>query len=537
MANAQDKQVEDSMAMGTATRPETMPVGVRGVNAPSMSRLQHISLQYGLDCNDEELEVYKEKMIEVLRAFKSLAAMTEPIPEVKYPRTPGYRPKPQDNPYNAWYWRCDIRGACTGLLAGRTVAIKDSIQVAGVPMMNGSRVLEGFMPPIDATVVTRVLDAGGHITGKAACEDMCLSGSGSMCGTGPVRNPHKEGHVTGGSSSGCAALVAAREVDMAIGGDQGGSVRFPACWSGIVGLKPTYGLVPYTGACSMERSLDHLGPMAATVRDCALLLQTIAGYDDGNDTRQPRDLRVPNYTEQLKGDPKQLKIGVVKEGFANCHDPVNGIVRGALDKLRAAGATVEDVSIPAHIEASGVFTTITAHGIGESMLKAEGVQIGDRGMQSTALADAQRRGFRAHSQYLSYVTKLFLLTSEYVREEYGFHFYSKARNISHEITASFNAALEKYDVLAMPTIVYPAPEIPTTTTPIGEMIDHSSGMLQNTAVFNVTGHPAISINAGFTADGLPVGLMLVGKLWDDVTVLDAAYAWERLRGADDTPRV
>ncbi|XP_014679476.1 PREDICTED: uncharacterized protein in nthA 5'region-like [Priapulus caudatus] len=158
-------------------------------------------------------------------------------------------------------------------------------------------------------------------------------------------------------------------------------------------------------------------------------------------------------------------------------------------------------------------------------------------MQSTALADAQRRGFRAQGQCLSYTTKLFLLASEYVREEYGFHFYSKARNISHEVTACYNAVLEKYDVLAMPILIYPAPDIPTTATPIKKMIDHTIGMLQNTVAFNVTGHPAISINAGFTADGLPVGLMLVGKLWDDVTVLDAAYAWERLRGADDTPRV
>ena len=152
----------------------------------------------------------------------------------------------EENKYQAWYWKTNIKGSGKGVLAGKTVAIKDNICVAGVPMMNGSRVLEGYVPEIDATVVTRVLEAGGTITGKAACEDLCFSAGSHTCATGPIRNPHNPEHSTGGSSGGSAALVAAKEVDMALGGDQGGSIRTPSCWCGVYGLKPTWGLVPMT---------------------------------------------------------------------------------------------------------------------------------------------------------------------------------------------------------------------------------------------------------------------------------------------------
>src|SRR5918911_2761076 len=162
---------------------------------------------------------------------------------------------------NAWYWRCEIHGAPEGPLAGKTVAIKDNVCVAGVPMMNGSATLEGYVPEVDATVVTRILDAGGTILGKAVCEDLCFSGGSFTPHTGPVLNPRDPFRQAGGSSCGSAALVAAGDVDLATGGDQGGSIRIPSCWSGIVGHKPTHGLVPYTGVFPIELTLDHAGPM------------------------------------------------------------------------------------------------------------------------------------------------------------------------------------------------------------------------------------------------------------------------------------
>src|SRR6202012_5737058 len=192
---------------------------------------------------------------------------------------------------------------------------KDNVCLAGVPMMNGASTLEGYTPDVDATIVTRILDAGGTILGKAHCEFFCLSGGSHTGALGPVHNPHKQGYSAGGSSSGSGALVAAGEVDMAIGGDQGGSIRIPSSFSGIYGMKGTHGLVPYTGVMPIEVTIDHTGPMTRNVRDNALLLEVLAGAD-GLDPRQGTP-KVSNYTEALGGGAKGLRIGVVKEGFGH----------------------------------------------------------------------------------------------------------------------------------------------------------------------------------------------------------------------------
>ncbi|KAJ7321194.1 hypothetical protein OS493_035171 [Desmophyllum pertusum] len=274
--------------------------------------------------------------------YQRLYELPDPKLPVKYPRTPGYRPAQADNPYNAWAWRCDIKGAPSGKLHGKTVAIKDNACVAGIPLMNGSRMLEGFVPDVDATVVSRILDAGGHIIGKAVCENLCDDGGSFTSVTGPVLNPHNNTRMANGSSSGSAALVAGGHVDMALGGDQGGSIRMPAAACGIVGLKPTYGLVPYTGIMPMEFTLDHTGPMASTVHDTALMLEVLAGLDGDLDPRQPRDLSVPeSYSSKLTGEISHLKLGVLKEGFGypNSEADVDELVRNSADRLgREAGA-------------------------------------------------------------------------------------------------------------------------------------------------------------------------------------------------------
>ena len=218
------------------------------VRLPTTEQLQGISRSFGLALSDADLVSFRELMRGPLASYARLDELPEPKLPVKYPRDPGRRPSPEENPYNAWYWKTDIRGAESGLLAGKKVAIKDNICVAGVPMMNGSQLLEGYVPEIDAVVVTRILDAGGTIAGKAACEDLCFSGASHTCATGPIRNPHNPKHSAGGSSGGSAALVAAGDVPMALGGDQGGSIRTPSSWCGVYGLKPTWGLVPLSGA-------------------------------------------------------------------------------------------------------------------------------------------------------------------------------------------------------------------------------------------------------------------------------------------------
>src|SRR3989441_4759318 len=202
------------------------------VKTPTLDAHAHIAACYSLSLTPQDLESFRCLMTGMLASYARPNELTEPALPVKYPRSPGFRPQPEDNPLGAWYWRTELKGAPSGPLAGKTVAIKDNVCVAGVPMMNGSSVLEGYVPEIDATVVTRILDAGGTILGKAVCENLCFSGGSHTSATGPVRNPHDPSRSAGGSSSGSAALVAAGEGDLAIGGDPGGSVPTSRGWRG-----------------------------------------------------------------------------------------------------------------------------------------------------------------------------------------------------------------------------------------------------------------------------------------------------------------
>jgi amidase len=248
------------------------------VQQPSLDVLARIADQYGFDIPVDRLQTFRQLIGHTLGSYARLDELVEPSLVVRYPRQPGRRPPPEDNPLGAWYWQTDIRGAPSGPLAGKTVAIKDNVCVAGVPMMNGTAVLEGYVPEVDATIVTRILDAGGTIRGKAVCESLCFSGGSHTSDTGPVRNPYDSSRTTGGSSSGSAALVAAGEVDLAIGGDQGGSIRIPSCWCGVYGLKPSYGLVPYTGVFRLSRSPDR----RPTPRCCSRLSPVQTGSTHAN---------------------------------------------------------------------------------------------------------------------------------------------------------------------------------------------------------------------------------------------------------------
>jgi len=255
------------------------------VKTPTMEEMRAVATELGfVNMADGDLAQHLKMMEGGFQAYNLVDQMPDELPEVRYPRTPGRRPMPEENPYSAWYVKSHIAGAASGPLAGKAVAIKDNICVAGVPMMNGASTLEGYVPDVDATVVTRILDAGGSVAGKTVCEYFCFSGGSHTSSTGPVHNPHRHGYAAGGSSSGSAAAVAAGDVPMALGGDQGGSIRMPAAFCGVYGMKPTHGLVPYTGIMPIELTIDHTGPITATVADNALLLEVLAG-PDGLDPR------------------------------------------------------------------------------------------------------------------------------------------------------------------------------------------------------------------------------------------------------------
>lgn len=229
-----------------------MPVGPRRPTAEQIRELAH---EFEIPLTHDEAESYRRIMGGIFNAYRHLDEMPEERPRVMYPRKPGYRPSPEENPFNAWYWKTEIKGQPSGVLQGIRVGLKDTVCVAGVPMMNGSRTLEGFIPDVDATIVTRIRDAGGVIAGKCMNSDLCGSAGGHEGVLGKVRNPHDPAQSPGGSSSGSAAAIAAGDVSMAIGGDQGGSIRIPAAWCGVVGLKPEGNV----RTCSLHRMHGHGG--------------------------------------------------------------------------------------------------------------------------------------------------------------------------------------------------------------------------------------------------------------------------------------
>jgi amidase len=497
------------------------------VRTPSLDQLSRIALENGFDMSDEDLASFQGVMSGVLASCERLDQLVEPAPPVRYPRTPGHRPPAEENPLNAWYWRCSIRGEGGGPLAGKRVAIKDNVCVAGVPMMNGSSVLEGYVPEVDATLVTRILDAGGEIVGKAVCEHLCFSGSSFTSDTGPVRNPHDPDYSAGGSSSGSAALVVAGECDMAIGGDQGGSIRIPSAWSGAYGLKPTYGLVPYTGAFPIELTLDHLGPIAATVRDVALLLQAIAG-DDGLDPRQ-RGVRTDRYVEALGEGAGGLRVGILREGFgweATSQQDVDDAVREAAEAFTALGATVREIAVPLHREGVHIWNPIATEGAASLMVRGNGMGTNWKGHYLTSLLDVFARGRLTRADDLSDSVKLVTLAGQYLHDVYHGRYYAKAQNLARALTAAYDAALREVDLLLLPTIPMKATLLPAPDASREDRVRLASEMVDNTAPFDVSGHPAMNVPCAMS-EGLPVGMMLVGRHWEEATVLRAANAFEQ----------
>ena len=497
------------------------------IKRPTLDDIELIAQQFGLELSIDDLESFQGLMEGPIASYERVDELVEPKPPVKYPRTPGYRPEASENELNAWYYKCSITGARSGKLKGRTIAIKDNVCVAGVPMMNGTSVLEGYVPDIDATVVTRILDAGGQITGKAVCESLCFSGGSHTTDTGPVLNPHNHARTTGGSSSGSAALVASGAVDMAIGGDQGGSIRMPASWCGAYGLKPTHGLVPYTGAFPIELTLDHLGPITRNVTDCAVMLEVIAGAD-GMDPRQ-RDIKTERYTKALTGDVSDLRIGVVDEGFGwerSSEADVDSNVRESAQLFKKLGATVESVSIPMHLDGIHIWNAIAIEGATALMIKGNSMGTNWEGYYNTGLLDAFARGRLTRPNDLSETTKLVMLMGQYMEDQYHGRYYAKGQNLSWKLRNAYDAALQNYDLLLMPTMAMKATKIPSKDCSREETVARALEMLNNTAPFDCTSHPAMTVPCAMS-DGLPVGMMLIGRHFDESTVLRAAHAFEQ----------
>ncbi len=495
------------------------------VKRPSPRQFQDILDDFGMTLTAAEQEQYMTMIDDTLKSYDLVDSMPDYMPTVDYPRTPGYRPDADEDPLHAWYVKTEVRGAPRGALSGKTVALKDNICLAGVPMMNGASTLEGYTPDVDATIVTRMLDAGATIMGKVHCEYFCFSGGSHTNATGPTHNPWKMGYSAGGSSSGSGAVVGAGEIDIAMGGDQGGSIRMPASFCGVYGMKATHGLVPYTGVFPIELTLDHTGPMTQNVADNALALEVLAG-EDGLDPRQYAP-KVDKYTAALGKGVRGMRIAVVKEGFGRpeSEPDVDAKVREAAKVLEGLGAQVEELSLPMHAAGQAIWTAIACEGATDCMMIRNGFGNNWRGLYVTSLLD-HHAAWRQRSDELSHSLKLCMIIGQYFLKHYRGHYYAKSQNLSRKLREAYDAVLERYDLLLMPTVPMKATPLPPPDADAALVVQRALEMIGNTCPFDATGHPSMSIPCGLS-DGLPVGLMLTAKHYCEATIYQAAHAFEQ----------
>lgn len=394
-------------------------------------------------------------------------------------------------------------GGPRGPLHGVPVALKDLFCTAGVRTTAGSRILADFVPERDATVVARLRAAGAIVLGKLNLHEFAYGPQGLNAHYGHTRNPWdaRAPRLAGGSSSGSAVAVAAALAPAALGSDTGGSVRIPAALCGITGLKPTYGRLSRAGVLPLAWSLDHVGPMARSAADCALLLRVMAGYDPGDPTTSV--LPVPDYTAALTGDLRGLRVGVLRREFLEvAHPDVRTAVEAALRTLEALGATVDEADLPNVVHASAAAFAIVA---AEALAWHAGWL---RSRPQDYQPDVRQR------------LQLGVAVS-------GVH-YVRAQQVRALLRAEVDSALARRDVLVAPTtpVVAPPPETQEVTLGDGPT-DLRTALIRFTRPFNLSGHPAASVPCGFTPDGLPVGLQVIGRPFDEVTVLRVADAYQR----------
>lgn len=433
------------------------------------------------------------------------------------------------DPHRAWMHRTTPLEPARkhGPLAGLRLAVKDSIAVAGVPMTAGSDFLKDFVPSRSAVAVERALGAGAELAGTAVCEDLCYSGSSFTSVTGPVPNPHRRERSAGGSSSGCGVLVATGEADLAFGTDLGGSVRNPAAWCGICGLKPTFGLVPYAGAMATEFSMDHLGLMARTARELALLLDAVSG-PCAEDPRQAGIGPLREDSTRLDADVSRLRIGVVEEGFGwpERSDPrVDALVREAASALAGLCAGVEDVSVELHRHARDIHVPISCEG-GLATVFEQNLQGSNHsGSYDPELALAMGRALEFNAEALPVNGKIALLAGTVLRSETMSRTMALAQALRTVLRAQFEDALDRFDILVMPTVPMLPHRLPAGPLAPDENLALAFEMHDNNCATNLTGHPALSLPCG-TVDGLPVGMLLIGRHLDDQLLLRAAHQFQ-----------
>src|SRR6056297_1488545 len=418
--------------------------------------------------------------------------------------------------YNAYIATDTIEGAEDGPLAGRTVAVKDNISTKDVQTTCGSTMLDGYVPPYDATVVERLKDAGATIPGKTNMDEFGMGTTTETSAYGAVENPVAEGRVPGGSSGGSAAVVAAGDADMALGSDTGGSVRNPAAFCGVVGIKPTYGLVSRYGLVAYANSLEQIGPLAPTVEEAAELLDVISGPDERDATTRD-EAADSDYASAATGDVEGTTIGVPTELVEGADEGVRERFEAALDDLRAKGATVEEVSLPSIEHAVEAYYVIAMSEASSNLARFDGVRYGQSGGFDGNWNEAFSESREAFGEE---VKRRILLGTYALSAVYHDKYYKQAQDARAWVKQDFDEAFESVDVLASPTMPVPPFER-------GESLEDPLQMYladANTVPINLANLPAISVPAGETDEGLPVGLQLVGPAFGEKTIIRAGSA-------------
>ncbi len=406
-------------------------------------------------------------------------------------------------------------------LAGVPIGIKDVLAMTGSPATAGSLILKGYMPPYDATAVAKLEAAGAVLLGKLNCDEFAMGSSNENSAYGAVHNPRDKSRVPGGSSGGSAAAVAAEMAVATLGSDTGGSIRQPASFCGVVGLKPTYGRVSRYGLIAFASSLDHVGPFAKTVKEVALMLRTIAGRDPMDSTSA--EVPVPDYVAELDKPVKGLKVGVAKEYFGEGLDPeVQAAVEAAIQKLAELGCEIVPVSLPHTEYAIPTYYIVATAEASSNLARYDGVRYGFRAKANT-LSEMYRRtrdgGFGME------VKRRIMLGTYALSAGYYDAYYLKAQKVRTLLTRDFDEAFKKVDVIAAPTC-------PTPAFRLGEKVNDPLAMYLAdiyTVTANLAGIPGISIPCGENHEKLPIGLQLFARHFDEATLLRVAHAYEQER--------
>ncbi len=411
-------------------------------------------------------------------------------------------------------------GGENSALLGIPLALKDLLCTKGVKTTCGSKILEDFVPPYDATVVEKLKDAGGVVLGKLTMDEFAMGSTSESCAFGVPQNPWKKGYVAGGSSGGSAVAVASGECFGALGSDTGGSIRQPASLCGIVGIKPTYGRVSRFGLVAFASSLDQIGPMTRTVADSALMLDVINGYDPKDSTSVQKD--ATTFSSTLNSDVKGLRVGVPKEYFGDGLDKeVRGVVENSIDILRSQGVEIVEVSLPRTEYCVAVYYLIAPAEASSNLARYDGVAYGYRDKDQENLIDMYRE---TRSQGFGDEVKRRILIGTYALSS-GYYdaYYKKASQVRTLLLEDYLKAFESCDALISPVV-------PTPAWPIGEKTDDPLAMYLSdvlTLSANLAGIPGLSVPGGFSKDGLPVGIQLQGPHFREDTLIKLAYNLEQ----------